>query len=353
MTGPLGVGVVGAGGFGAFCVGAFEELPDARVVAVMDTDLARAEAIAPHGAASYDDLETLLGDRAVDIVHIATPPHLHGAFARRSAERGKHVLVEKPLATTVDEARAAVEAAQRAAVQLSINYVLRHHPIHRLALQLTRSGAMGSLQYFALENFASSQRLPPDHWFWDPKLSGGIHVEHGVHFIDLLLAHAQTDPDAVVGTTQQRADGRVDRVGVVLRFGDALVASMYHSFNRDGASERTSLRLAFEHGHVTIEGWIPTRLDMEGSIAQEAEPTMRALLGDSLRTGDAQPAGRAARMSIAATVEYPERQHQYRLAVRAGMNDLVAAIRRGQDLTVTPQDGLRSLVVALQASNTI
>jgi predicted dehydrogenase len=353
VTGPLGIGLVGAGGFGAFCVGAFEELTDARVVAVMDTDLARAETIAPQGAAPYDDLETLLSDRAVDIVHIATPPHLHGAFARRTAERGKHVLVEKPLATTDDEARAAVEAAQSAGVLLSINFVLRHHPIHRLALELTRTGALGRLQHFALENFASSQHLPPDHWFWDLQLSGGIHVEHGIHFIDLLLAHAGQQPDAVAGTAQVRADGRVDRVDALLCFGDTLVASMYHSFNRDDASERTSLRLAFEHGHATIEGWIPTRLDVEGSIAQAAEPTMRTLLGDSLRTVEAQQADRAARMSITATIEYPEREHQYRLAVRAGMNDLVAAIRRGQDLTVTPQDGLRSLVVALQASNTI
>jgi predicted dehydrogenase len=347
----FGIGLVGAGGFGTFCVRAFEDLPQARVVAVMDADMSRADRVAPVGAARYDDLEAFLDDRAVDIVHIVTPPYLHGSIARQAAAHGKHVLVEKPLATTVEDAQAAVDAGQRSGVQLSIDYVLRHHPIHRLAMQLTRLGALGRLQHFVLENFASSEHLPPDHWFWDQAKSGGIHVEHGVHFFDLLLAHAGREPDLVFGAAQARSDGRVDRVGAYLPFGDELIATLYHSFNRDDASEQTTIRLAFEHGRATIEGWIPTRMDIEGTIPVTAEPAVRALLGDALRIGARAAAGDGERETIAATIERPERQREYVLAIRQGMTDLLAAIEHGRALTVTPQDGMRSLRIALLATD--
>jgi predicted dehydrogenase len=329
----LGIGVVGAGRFAAFCVVAFEGLPDARVAAVMDADRSRAEAIAPPGAKTYAELEALLDDPVVDIVHVATPPYLHGRITEQAAERGKHVFVEKPLATSLEEARSAVAAAERGGVRVSIDYVLRHHPLHRLAIELTRTGVLGRLQHFALENFASSESLPPEHWFWDPTLSGGIHVEHGVHFFDLCLALSGREPDQVSGAMQVRPDGRADRVSALLRFGDAMAATFYHSFNRTAATERTTIRLGFEHGHATIEGWIPTRLEVEGTVEPERLERLRTLLGDGL------------------VVERPHRQDDYRLAIRAGMSNLVGAIVRNEPLEVTAEDGLRSLEIALRASS--
>jgi predicted dehydrogenase len=351
VNNALGIGIVGAGRFAAFCVAAFEGLPEARVVAVMDTDRTRAEAIAPPGAATYADLEALLDDPAVDIVHVGTPPYLHGPITQRAAERGKHVFVEKPLATTLEEARAALAAAERAGVRVSIDYVLRHHPLHRLAIELTRSGALGGLQLFALENFASSENLPPEHWFWDPALSGGIHVEHGIHFFDLCLALAGREPDQVSGVTQLRADGRADRVSALVRFGDAMAATFYHSFNRTAATERTTTRLAFEHGHATLEGWIPTRLEVEGTVLPEGLETFRTMFGSGLREITPTSVRGRALVGVAARVERPDRQDDYRLAIRAGMGNLVGAIVRSEPLEVTAEDGFRSLEVALRASH--
>ena len=349
MNRPLGIGVAGAGRFAAFCVDAFADLPEARVVAVMDADRTRAEAIAPSGTATYVDLDALLDDPAVDLVHIATPPSLHGPFAERAAEHGKHVFLEKPLATTLDAAHAALAAVERAGVQLSIDYVLRHHPLHRQVIELTRSGALGGLQHFALENFASSQSLPPEHWFWDPAISGGIHVEHGVHFIDLCLALAGREPDRVAGGIQLRPDGRADRASAWLRFGEAMAATFYHSFNRTASTERTTIRLAYERGSLAIEGWIPTRLVMEGSVREGARETLRGLFGDGLHTVEG-AADEPGFVRVEATAEVPDRQGEYRLAVRAGMRNLVAAIHGTAPLQVTPGDGLRSLEIAIRAS---
>jgi predicted dehydrogenase len=338
---PLGIGIVGAGRFAEFCVAAFEGLPGARVVAVADADRRRAEAMAPAGAETHADLESLLGNPVVDIVHVATPPFLHGRMTQQTAEHGKHVFVEKPLATTLEEAREALAAVERASVRVSIDYVLRHHPLHRLAIELTRSEALGALQHFALENFASSASLPPDHWFWDPRLSGGIHVEHGVHFFDLCRTLAGREPDQVSGATQVRADGRADRVSAQLRFGDAMSASFYHSFNRTAATERTTIRLAFERGQATVEGWIPTRFQVEGTVNPERFEKFRTLFGSVSGAGKAE---------VAAIVERPDRQDDYRHAIRAGMSNLIGAILRDEPLEVTAEDGLRSLEIALQAT---
>jgi predicted dehydrogenase len=292
----------------------------------------------------------MLADPSVDIVHVGTPPFLHGPMARRAAERGKHVFVEKPLATTVAEAQAAMAAALDHGVRLTIDYVLRQHPLHRLAIALTRSGALGHLQQFALENFASAENLPAEHWFWDPSRSGGIHVEHGVHFFDLCFTLLGVDADVVTATAHRRSDGRVDRVSALLGFGDRAVASFYHSFNRTGPTERTTIRLAFRDGHVIIDGWIPTRLEMEGAVAPNAVAPLTSLFGDSLRIADAGRSRASATIPVNAVARAPDREHEYRLAVRAGMADLIAAIDGVRPLQVTASDGLHSLEVAIRAT---
>jgi predicted dehydrogenase len=218
-----------------------------------------------------------------------------------------------------------------------------------LAIDLSRTGALGGVQHFSLENLASAENLPADHWFWDPQASGGIHVEHGVHFIDLCLALIDGDPDVVTGTAHRRPDGRVDRVSALVGFGDRAAASFYHSFNRAADTEQTTIRLAFERGHVTLHGWIPTSLEMDGRVSRDVASTLRDLFGDGLRTSDP---GRVdpAEVSVEALATAPDRQGAYRTAVRSGMSDLVAAIGGTRPPEVTPDDGLRSLEIAIRAS---
>jgi len=345
---PLGIGLVGAGRFGQFCVDAFQDLPGARVTAVMDTDRVRAAAVAPSGATVFVDYDEFLADPAVDIVHIGTPPFLHGPMTRRAAEAGKHVFVEKPLATTTDEARAAVAAATNHGVQISIDYVLRHHPLHRLAIDLTRSGVIGDLGHFALENLASSEALPADHWFWDPAMSGGIQVEHGVHFFDLCLALVGREPDAVSGTAQRRPDGRTDRVAALVTFGEGATATFYHAFNRTQATEHTTIRLSFERGQIAIDGWIPTELALDATVPSSSVEALRSLLPELEVGAPVASAGVPIRVQARRTV--PDRQDAYRLAVRAGMLDLIAAIEGTRPLRVTAADALRSLAVAIRAT---
>src|SRR6266508_709243 len=100
MTAPLGLGMVGCGGFGAFTLAVYTSMPDVRVFAVTDVDAAAREAAAERcRARAYRDLASLLAGRTVVPVIIATPPWLHAPEALAAAEAGRNMFVEKPLET--------------------------------------------------------------------------------------------------------------------------------------------------------------------------------------------------------------------------------------------------------------
>jgi hypothetical protein len=129
-----------------------------------------------------------------------------------------------------------------------------------------------------------------------------------------------------------------------------MVATFYHSFTRAAATEATTIRLAFERGHATIEGWIPTRLEVEGTVRPEGVETLRTLFGTGLREIAPASSGGRALVGVVGVAERRDRQDDYRLAIRAGMGNLVGAIVRKEPLEVTAEDGLRSLEIALRAS---
>ena len=117
----------------------------ASLAAVMSRDMGRAEAFAQkHGSASaYDDLDALLRDPAVDVVYIASPNALHAEQAVRAAEAGKHVLVEKPMALSVDDAQRMIDACDSAGVRLGVGFHLRAHEGHQRLRTLVADGALG------------------------------------------------------------------------------------------------------------------------------------------------------------------------------------------------------------------
>ncbi len=344
MDKPLGVGLVGLGRFGRFQLAAYAALPEVRVVAVCDP------AISPEGLSSpvkaYTDCARLLADPEVDIVVISTPPFLHARMAQEAAQAGKHVLVEKPLALNLQEAEQAVETAKRAGVHLTVDYVLRHHPLYRLAFQVLQSGLLGELHLFCLTNLVTDEGLPHKHWFWDTGQSGGIHVEHGVHFFDLCNQLARGEPDFVQGYALHRADGLLDRVGAVVQYGQRMLGIFYHSFNRPRLIECTTVQLGFTRGEIWVDGWIPERVVLTGLVHPGQTPLLHELFGKQVQVLDETAHGLKVRAEAAA----PNRQGEYQRAIQAVMRDLVAAIKTGKPPGITPEHALASLKVALRAS---
>ncbi len=128
---PLGVGIVGLGEIGQVHLQGFLRADGARVAAVTDLDAALTASTAEAaGAAAYPDLEALLADAAVDVVSVCLPHRLHRPVALAAIAAGKHVLLEKPLALTVEECDEIIAAAEAAGVKVGVQHNQLYYPAH-------------------------------------------------------------------------------------------------------------------------------------------------------------------------------------------------------------------------------
>lgn len=142
---PIRVGVIGVGRFGENHVRAYAESPLSELLAVADLDGARARAIAQRYEVrhNYTSHEELLANPAIEAVSIASPAHLHAGPAIAAAQAGKHILLEKPLATSMADAEAIYEAACQNQVKVLIGHMLRFEA-HYASIQSTiQQGSMG------------------------------------------------------------------------------------------------------------------------------------------------------------------------------------------------------------------
>ena len=147
-------------------------------------EAARAAALR-FGIPDIEDVDKLLARDDIDLIYIATPPFLHYPQAMAALEAGKHVICEKPLAMTVDQADDMVGEARKHDRLLLANLMQRYNPVYDAVSRLIQSKSLGEPLHGYFENYASDENLPPDHWFWDRSKSGGIFIEHGVHFFDM------------------------------------------------------------------------------------------------------------------------------------------------------------------------
>lgn len=376
----LGMGIVGAGGFAAFVAGATADLPGIEVRAVADPVLERAEALAgDHGARAVRDWQELLDLPEVDVVVVATPPAAHAIIATAALEAGRHVFCEKPLAMEESEAAAMVDLVDRTGRVLVVDHVLRYNPILR-ALKRLQPSLLGEVQAFTFDNDASDEDLGPDHWFWDPAVSGGIFIEHGVHFFDaatMLIGHEPTD---VQGTMARRADnGPVDLVSATVLHGPSVLATHTHSFTHAHRCERQLMRLDYGTAEARVEGWIPVDAvidawtDDAGARLVQALPSQvqDTLSVDGFRLGPeaaisvevrrnaaagaARGRGRALdvphHVRVELTLGGPAAKAMvYAESVRAAMSDLVAAVTTGSTPYSSVREGAAAVTVAAAAT---
>lgn len=341
MIEQIGIGLVGAGGFGEFCLAAFAQMPEVRIAAVADVDPARAEHMAArYHAAPYSNFDQMLADRAVQIVALNTPPYLHAPQGLAALAAGKHLFCEKPLALTVEDGEKLIQTAQANGLRLTVDYVMRHNPYWAAAAALAHSGVLGALCHMDLANHANGLGLASSHWFWDKAQSGGIWIEHGVHFFDAFRWVAGTEGEAVCAHEFRRGDGHVDRVEGLFRYGEA-AAHCYHGFDQSGQTEQTTVTLTFERGYVTLREWVPTSLELLTPVDRSAwerhlPGTLEVTLQDDLTFAKAYaPEGKSA---------------LYRQSIQAGMHDLINAVHHSSaPLAVTGEDGLASLRIAAAA----
>ena len=182
------------------------------------------------------------------------------------------MICEKPLAMTVAQADEMIAEAHQRDRLLVANLMQRYNPVSDAVGRLVEAKVLGELLHGTFENYASDENLGPGHWFWDRSKSGGIFVEHGVHFFDLFAGWL--GPGRVVAAELGLRPGSSppieEHVQCTVRYGQSMLVNFYHGFHQTGRMDRQELRLVFERGDVTLYDWVPTRVRVH-AIADEAQ----------------------------------------------------------------------------------
>lgn len=261
------VGIIGFGGFGNFLYNAWSALDEVEIVSIADV---RTPILPSSTLQLYDNWKHLLSEEKIDIVAIATPPSSHAEIACAAMEAGKHVIIEKPIALSVDDARNIIAIRDKTKMRATVNYMLRFNPIVNIFAEWNKSQPFGPLRRVIVENYAQDESLDSEHWFWNKKISGGIFIEHGTHFFDLISFISGSEPQQVTGTETNRNSKQTDRVLANVKYDNGLLATYFHSFARPGFFEDTSIKLIYDLAQIEIEGWIPLSGKVKALVNDES-----------------------------------------------------------------------------------
>ena len=309
----LTVAIVGAGQAGEQHARAFSQLDaDVRVVGVADIDERRATELASTcGARAVTQYQELL-KLAPDIAVICLPHNLHFAAAADAAQAGCHVLMEKPLAHTMEDARAIVETCRGYGVLLTVGFVHRYRTEFLKAKELIAGGKIGTPS-IAIDNFCSQGGQHVPGWVWRKRKAGGGPLMYGgIHTLDRM---------------RWLLDSEVEEV---------FARSVTYSQDVD-----------------VEDGLLATLIFANGCLATLIMNSPSYLV--TPRAWDTEVYGSEARIRVRTRhyLEFTSDSHAYRLDVTRDDNfgaqarEFVAAIREGREPGVTGEDGLRAQEVAM------
>ncbi len=179
------IGMVGAGSMGTVHAPAWKKLAreGAELVGIHSARIDAAGALAhQYDVKAYPSYDALLAD--VDVVDLCVPTDLHREMTVKAAQAGKHVICEKPIALTLEDGKAMIEACAQAGVRLFIAQVLRFVPTYSSAQSVVASGQIGKPAVIALTRVSYQPRKSNDNWFTDENRSGGLIIDLMIHDYD-------------------------------------------------------------------------------------------------------------------------------------------------------------------------
>ena len=358
-----GYGLIGAGGFGRFCLDAYAALNNVQPRAVADANPCAAEQLAD--ATSLDaapSVDALLARDDIDLVHIATPPFTHRELVTAALEAGKHVLCEKPLAITRDDAKAMIGLAHDRHRLLAVNLIMRYNPLCGAVKKLIDERLLGEPLHGFFENYAKDEPLSPDHWFWQRDKSGGIFIEHGVHFFDLFAYWLGAGEAMCAQQVARPGSGLIEQAHATVRYADDTLVNFYHGFTQAERMDRQELRLHFERGTVQLFEWVPTSITIDALVDDRTAHRIAELLPAGTVRAEARYTGDD--RQVTSRHKPYEADGRYRITSPAGMDkpalyghvlrallaDQLRAIHEpSHGRLVTEANGLSSLELACAA----
>ena len=255
----LSLCVVGCGEFAKTFARAMGSLSDEVELFFASRDFGRAEAYAQayQGREAYGSYEAAASDPRIQAVYLCTPHHLHREHALVAARAGKHILVEKPIARTLEEAHDMVTEARRAGVTLMVAENYRFMAAVRRAKELIDSGALGSLRLVQLQEEAA---MVTAQWRREPDLNGGgVFIDGGIHKVDILVYLAGM-PQQVFAASLPRgphAGEAEDGVLMMTRSLDGAVGVINHSWTAAQRPGPPWVSISGLKGHIYFEVGAP------------------------------------------------------------------------------------------------
>jgi len=224
MPSPLQVAIIGCGSIGETHAQCLSRIDGVRIRAFCDTEEGRARAFCTKFAGDYAtaDPERVLHDDAVDAVYICTHHDTHSSLAIRAAEEHKHVMMEKPLALTLQECYDVGNAVEKHGITLMTGFKMRYYPSVARVRQFIPSPLVTIAQMM-------DARWPDDFWANDPVRGGGNVLSQGCHTMDLVChLHASTPVRifAEGGNFTHPGSTIVDNIVATIRFENGSVASV-------------------------------------------------------------------------------------------------------------------------------
>jgi predicted dehydrogenase len=241
------VGIAGTGTMGEVHAAAWRNT-DAELIGCTSAHSDQAEALASrYKMGAFTDYAELLNE--VEIVDVCTPTPLHKPMVLQAAKAGKHVICEKPVALTPEDARTMILACKAAGVRFFVGMVVRFFPQYRLAKELVAKGQIGNLGVIRLKRVTYVPQKSPDNWYFDPALSGGMVVDLMIHDFDYSRWLAG-EVDRVYARRNRSVEGPAQYVQAILRFRSGAIALVEGGWAYPPGVFRTALDLSGTGGLI-------------------------------------------------------------------------------------------------------
>ena len=363
-TEGIRIGALGAGGFGLFALQHFTQIPGVELVGMAATHREAAFAMVQRfGIPDVQEADALLDRDDINLVYIATPPFLHHPQAMQALQAGKHVISEKPLALNLKQADEMIALANEKRLLILANLMQRYNPLFEIIQRLVQSKLLGEFLHGFFENYASDEQLGPDHWFWDRSKSGGIFIEHGVHFFDMFCGWLGKGVVVAAERTLRPGSGIEEQVNCTVRYPEGMLVNFYHGFTQPARMDRQEFRLLFERGDVTLEEWVPIRASIR-ALADEKQtrdlmdlfPGARLDVTSSYGGKTRAAAGRHKPLDVYQQIQVTynpgiQKMHAYGELLREMLRDQIRWIyNRNHQRKLTHENGRDSLAMAVEAT---
>ncbi|WP_214628984.1 Gfo/Idh/MocA family protein [Paenibacillus agaridevorans] len=312
------VAVLGSGGMGGVHADVYAKLENVRLTGVCDVRIEQAEKLAAlTGATAYSSFDRMLEEADFDVISIALPTYLHKEFAIKAAKAKKHIICEKPIALTAEDAKEMIAVCEENGVRLFVGHVVRFFPDYANMKAALDSGKLGR------PGVAHASRIGghPGGWFADDSLSGGVILDLMIHDLDFLRS-CFGEVSSVYALNAKK--DTLDYALVTLHFDNGTIANVESNWGYPGPFH--------------------TKAEIAGS-----KGIIRA---NSLKSSSLQITKQGSSNDPSASVVIPG-SPGFRSPYELQLEHFLSCISDGGNPIVTADDALKALEVALAAKESI